>query len=100
MRRYRLMVLAAAVLVVLVLAGCGGPNNVSHVNAPEIAGFWRGLWDGFTAMFAFFAQLFGSKKYNIYEVHNNGLAYNFGFMLGIGAFADSASSTVKRRRDS
>lgn len=48
----------------------------------EIAGFWRGLWHGFIAPFAFIASLF-KENVGIYEGHNNGKWYNFGFILGL-----------------
>jgi hypothetical protein len=36
---------------------------------------------------------------NIYEVHNSGGWYDFGFMLGIGAFGSGASKAGKRRKE-
>ena len=84
---------ALLILLVGVLTGCGGPNNVAHLHATHIHGFWKGLWDGMTACIAFIIHLFGGHT-NIYEVHNNGGWYNFGFLIGIGAFAKGASSGV------
>jgi hypothetical protein len=88
-----LIVGAFLLLLVGALAGCGGPNNVAHLHTTHIAGFWKGLWDGITAIIAFVIALFGSHV-NIYEVHNNGGWYNFGFLLGIGAFTSGSGSTV------
>ena len=48
----------------------------------DVAGFWLGLWHGFIAPITFIISLF-SDTVNIYEVHNNGNWYNFGFMFGI-----------------
>ena len=48
----------------------------------EIAGFWRGLWHGFIAPFAFLLSLF-KDDLGVYEAHNNGKWYNFGFVLGL-----------------
>ena len=84
------------ILAVVALAGCGGPNNVAHVDATHIAGFWKGLWDGFTATIAFIISLFGGHV-NIYEVHNNGGWYNFGFLLGIGGFGGGCSSAAHHK---
>jgi hypothetical protein len=48
----------------------------------EIAGFWRGLWHGVIAPFAFVMSLF-KEGVGVYEAHNNGKWYNFGFVLGL-----------------
>jgi hypothetical protein len=48
----------------------------------EIAGFWRGLWHGLIAPFAFLSSLF-KENVGLYEAHNNGNWYNFGFILGL-----------------
>jgi hypothetical protein len=48
----------------------------------EIAGFWRGLWHGSIAPFAFLLSLF-KDDVGVYEIHNNGKWYNFGFVLGL-----------------
>ena len=48
----------------------------------NVAGFWLGLWHGFVAPFAFFISLF-KDDIGIYEAHNNGRWYNFGFILGL-----------------
>ncbi|TMK41955.1 MAG: hypothetical protein E6G56_02700 [Actinobacteria bacterium] len=90
--------LALGVLVVvLALAGCGGPNNVAHVDARHISGFWNGLWDGITAVIAFIAHLFGNRA-NVYEVHNNGGWYNLGFLLGLGLFLGAFSGPRRAQR--
>lgn len=48
----------------------------------EVAGFWRGLWHGLIAPFSFVASLF-KDNVGVYEAHNNGKWYNFGFILGL-----------------
>lgn len=48
----------------------------------EIAGFGRGLWHGLIAPFAFVMSLF-KDNVGVYEAHNNGKWYNFGFILGL-----------------
>jgi hypothetical protein len=50
------------------------------------AGFWAGLWHGIIAPIVFFVSLFADGV-RIYETNNNGLWYDFGFLLGIGACA-------------
>ena len=51
----------------------------------EFAGFWLGLWQGFIAPFVFVASLFKGDL-NVYEVHNNGSWYNFGYLFGLACF--------------
>ena len=81
-----------------VLVACAaGPNNVAHIDAPHIAGFWLGLWHGAISPIAFVVSLFNSHV-NIYEVHNNGGWYNFGFLLGVSAtFSGAAGSGAAAR---
>lgn len=50
------------------------------------AGFLGGLWHGIIAPITFIVSLFASEV-SIYETNNNGRWYEFGFMLGIGAYA-------------
>jgi hypothetical protein len=76
--------------VVLILIACGlccgcaaSPNILKDSPAPDgsIAGFWLGLWHGLILPISFIVSLF-SDNVNVYEVHNNGGWYNFGFVWG------------------
>ena len=93
--------LITILLIILSIGGCtAGPNAV--VNTPneegEIAGFWQGLWQGFIAPFTFLVSLF-SDAVLVYEVHNNGNWYNFGFLIGVSAiFGGSGGGAARRRR--
>lgn len=81
----RLGVQMVMLVAVMLLVSCvAGPNGqVDTVNAEGVvAGFWRGLWHGVIAPIAFVVSLFSSHVH-IYEVHNNGGWYNFGFLLGL-----------------
>jgi hypothetical protein len=49
------------------------------------AGFLGGLWHGLIAPIVFIVSLFMSGV-SIYETNNNGRWYEFGFMIGIGAY--------------
>ena len=81
-----------------VLAGCAaGPNNVARVNAPHIAGFWLGLWHGIILPITFVISLF-NHQLNVYDVHNNGNWYNFGFVLGASIVFGSGSRAGYRKR--
>jgi hypothetical protein len=50
------------------------------------AGFWGGLWHGIIAPITFLVSLFVGGV-SIYETHNSGRWYEFGFVLGMGAYA-------------
>lgn len=61
-----------------------GPNEKTNIEneAGNIAGFWRGFWHGIIAPLMFIVSLF-KDNVGIYETHNNGGWYNFGFILGL-----------------
>lgn len=88
------------VLALLLLAACA-PTANNQVNVPnaegKVAGFWQGLWHGIISPVTFVISLF-NHSVTVYEVHNNGGWYNFGFLLGIGAFAGGGGSAASRRR--
>ena len=95
-----LLILVLAFLLLMLLAGCtAAPNNM--VNTPnaagKVAGFWQGLWQGIISPVTFVISLF-NHNVAVYEVHNNGGWYNFGFLLGVGAFAGGGGSAASRRR--
>ena len=80
-----LTVLVLVLLLLSILAGCAPGPNPSRKMASEpgeFAGFWLGLWQGFIAPLVFLVSLF-KTNFNIYEVHNNGGWYNFGYMFGL-----------------
>ena len=84
----RLFVLSLVLVFVIILASCApGPNSAEKTpNAQgKIAGFWLGLWQGLISPITFVISIF-SKTVRIYEVHNNGFWYNFGFVIGAGLF--------------
>jgi hypothetical protein len=63
-----------------------GSNSKYKQPGTDPAGFWSGLWHGMIAPITFFVSLFVDGV-SIYETKNNGRWYEFGFMLGIGAYA-------------
>jgi len=81
-------VVTLILLLVLSLTACApGPNTAEKTPDEDghIAGFISGLWHGFISPVTFIISLF-SPNVRIYEVHNNGGWYNFGFVLGAGLF--------------
>jgi hypothetical protein len=86
MKRYQ--ILAVFFLLIFVLSSCApGPNALEKTPDGEgkVAGFFKGLWHGLISPITFVISVF-SKKVRLYEVHNNGTWYNFGFVLGAGLF--------------
>ena len=65
-----------------VLALAGSNSKYKEAGAKP-AGFWSGLWHGLLLVVTFIVSLF-SPKVRIYETHNKGRLYDFGFLLGIG----------------
>jgi polyferredoxin len=96
MTRSRTALLALLLVGGLALAACAaGPNNVATVSAPHIAGFWFGLWHGIICPVTFIVSLFNDNV-NIYDVHNNGNWYNFGFVLGVSIVFGGGSRASAR----
>ena len=86
--RSSLILLVLALLLMNILVGCAPGPNQSKGTANDrdvVAGFWLGLWQGFIAPFVFLASLF-KNNLGIYEVHNNGAWYNFGYLFGLACF--------------
>ena len=95
-----LIFLVVVLLLLSILAGCAPGANQFKGTASEhdgVAGFWLGLWQGFIAPFVFVASLFKSDL-NIYEVHNNGAWYNFGYLFGLACFFGGGGNRAARRR--
>ena len=85
--RARRVLLGAGLAVgtVLLLGACAaGPNDLAGTASADgdVAGFWLGLWHGFIALVTFVISLF-TDSVSVYEVHNNGGWYDFGFILGL-----------------
>lgn len=101
MRLTRVLFLLAAAL--LLLASCApGPSGLVGTadESGKTAGFWQGLWHGFIAPFSFLVSLF-SRTVNVYEVHNSGGWYNFGYVLGLSCIfggGGHGSGRVRRKR--
>ena len=95
----RFLVIVGAIVLIALASGCAaGPNPVQ--GAVETAGFWLGLWHGFIAPFALIVSFFNDQV-GIYEVHNNGGWYNFGFVFGASVFfggsGGGAGARARRR---
>src|SRR5690348_15104847 len=94
-----LTLLVVVLLMLGVLAGCASGPNPSKGTASErggVAGFWLGLWQGFIAPIVFVVSLF-RRDLSIYEVHNNGGWYNFGYLFGLACFLRGSGKRARRR---
>ena len=97
MKKYRLVFLVVALVVLLAACSAGANPQVGspHVDG-DVAGFWMGLWHGLIAPITFLISLFRDSV-NIYEVHNNGNWYDFGFIFGACISLGGSSRGAKRR---
>jgi hypothetical protein len=97
MKRVAMVVLF--VVLVFGLAGCAAGTNplVATTDAQGlVAGFWRGLWHGVIAPISFLVSLF-SADVRVYEVHNSGAWYDFGFVLGLTSMHGGGHAARSRR---
>jgi hypothetical protein len=95
-----LTLLVLVLLLTNILVGCAAGHNEYKGTANEhdlVAGFWSGLWQGFIAPIMFVASLFKSNL-NIYEVHNNGAWYNFGYLFGLACFFGGGGHGSARKK--
>ena len=98
--RSSLILLVVVLLLVNILAGCAPGVNPSKGTMSEhqvVAGFWLGVWQGFIAPFVFVASLFKGNL-SIYEVHNNGAWYNFGYLFGVACFFGGSGNRAARAK--
>jgi hypothetical protein len=62
------------------------PSPNPELNQPDedgvVAGLIPGLWHGIIAPVMLVGSFFNPGM-QIYEVHNNGVEYNFGYMIGV-----------------
>ncbi len=88
-------------MLAALLTGCS-PSSIAVLDAVEAggnpAGFWLGLWHGFTLLFTFIISLF-SDSVGVYEAHNSGSWYNLGFVIGAMAFfGGSGGGACKKKK--
>ena len=88
-------ILFAVLLLVVIFTGCADVESVCAAPEAHIYGFWGGLWHGIIAAWAFIGSLF-SDNIAVYAVNNNGGWYDFGFLLGVGAFTGGVKYSTER----
>ncbi len=89
---------ALFVALTLLLTACAaGPNPLENTptESGAVAGFWLGLWHGIISPVTFIISIFDSNV-RFYEVHNDGLLYNLGFVIGAGILFGGSAATRRR----
>jgi hypothetical protein len=95
----RIRIALAIAAGALLLGACAaGVNPEVGVPAPDggVAGFWLGLWHGIIAPVTFVISLF-TDNVSLYEIHNSGNWYDFGFVLGAGILFGGGGLGSRRR---
>jgi hypothetical protein len=96
----KITITVLVLLLVAALFGCAaGPNHLRNTPAADnsIAGFGLGLWHGVIVPITFVISLFNDNV-SIYEVHNNGGWYNFGFLTGLMMFWGGGGAAAHKGR--
>lgn len=90
------LILTAALLL-FILAACvpgGGSNTVDNP-----AGFFKGIWHGWIAPVSLIWGFF-DHSVRVYEIHNTGWWYDFGFYIAIiGGFGSFSLARKKSKKD-
>lgn len=84
---YRYLICLTIGLGLAALSGCA-TRPMGEAGDP---GFWHGVFHGAIAPFAFVVSLF-SDHVRMYAFPNIGRWYDFGFLLGMGAWGGGAAS--------
>jgi hypothetical protein len=84
--RTRLIVIAVACLLMVLLAACAKQPRPVLYNANN---FWLGLVHGFISLFSLIGSLFTDAR--VYAYPNTGFGYDLGFVIGAALFYGGAS---------
>lgn len=79
------------IIAALLITGCADSVSFEQASNMSPVGFLHGLWHGMIMLFSFIGSLF-SDDIAVYAIYNNGGWYDFGFLLGLGAFAGGSTS--------
>ena len=96
----RPLVVVMVLVLMIGIAGCApGPNEFANTpdDDGQVAGFMHGFWQGLISPITFIISLFFDTVH-VYEVHNNGGWYNFGFMFGASLTLGGSGGGAARRR--
>lgn len=83
----------AVAAIAVALGGClaGQPGFTE-----DPAGFWLGIWHGIVSPVSLVVGLFDDGV-RVYEQHNTGRWYDFGFLLGVTSFWGANHARMRRR---
>ncbi len=93
MRRSLTLLLLIALMLILLSSCAPGVSDRSPKNP---AGFFMGIWHGWIAPVTLIWQVF-DPNVRIYEVHNIGWTYDFGFYMAVIAGFGGLALSRKRR---
>ncbi|QEN06752.1 hypothetical protein EXM22_01620 [Oceanispirochaeta crateris] len=95
MRKTGIVVLL--ILTLVMLTGClPGDGRASEVSP---ANFLWGIWHGWMAPLSLIVSIF-AKNIRLYEIHNTGIWYDFGFYMAIlGGFGGLSTTRKKKKKD-
>jgi fructose-specific phosphotransferase system IIC component len=91
----RVILLSSIALLLLLFAGCF-PGGGSY-SPGDRAGFFSGVWHGWIAPVSLIVGLF-SDGVKIYEPHNTGWWYDFGFYIAVIAGFGGIALTRKAKK--
>jgi hypothetical protein len=85
----------------LLLVSCAAGNASFTEETP--AGFWYGIWHGIISVISLIIHVFNDSVV-VYETHNTGGWYDFGFLLGVitiwgGSSHANCKSAAKKREE-
>ena len=94
----KLLIISA---IVLLLASCAAGDAQFTQESP--AGFWYGLWHGIIAVITLIIHVF-NENVGVYEIHNTGGWYDFGFLMGViciwgGSSHVTCKSAAEKQRE-
>lgn len=97
----RLFKLLILIPFLLLLTSCTAGDPQFTQDNP--AGFWYGLWHGIIAVITLIIHMF-NENVAVYEIHNTGGWYDFGFLMGViciwgGSSHVSCKSAADKKRE-
>ncbi|WP_099204040.1 hypothetical protein [Scatolibacter rhodanostii] len=90
------LVLSLTIVLTVLLTGCMPGDGAN--SSEKLAGFFTGIWHGWIAPFSLIGSFF-KPNLSIYEVHNTGFAYDFGFYMAIISGFGGLSLFRKKHRE-
>lgn len=88
------LAITATVVALATIAGCAAGDPRFTAETP--AGFWMGLWHGMISLVALVIGIFADGVH-VYEAHNTGGWYDFGFVIGVACVWGSGHHATRRR---